>query len=121
MPLPPDYLDAIAGARDPSWEPLVMPWPMPGNLADLVSFSTFHQWRDFVLGFGLRSGAPRIVAEKFQRAQRLYVLAWLDFDVVKAGELIAFTALELALKDRYGFKVERRKGKSLFPISLCTW
>jgi hypothetical protein len=28
--------------------------------------------------------------------KKLYVLAWLDFDVIKAGELIALTALELA-------------------------
>jgi hypothetical protein len=98
MPLPPDYLDAIAKARDPSSGPLVMPWPMPGSLGGTVTFSTFHQWRDFVLGFGLRTGAPRVVAAKFERAQKLYILAWLDFDVVKAGELIAFTALELALE-----------------------
>jgi hypothetical protein len=57
MPLPPDYLDAIAGARGPPWGPLVMPWPMPGNLGGTVPFPTFPQWRDFLVGFGLRSGA----------------------------------------------------------------
>ncbi|GLZ17212.1 hypothetical protein Bpla01_07420 [Burkholderia plantarii] len=42
------------------------------------------------------------MGSKFRRAQRLYLLAWIDFDLVKAGELVALTALELALKDRYG-------------------
>jgi hypothetical protein len=114
MPMPSDYLDDLADPRKPSSEPFIMPWPMPGNLGGLVAFERFHQWRDFILDFGLQSGAPRIVAVKFERAQKLYVLAWLDFDVVKAGELVAFTALELALKDRYGFKIERQQGKSLF-------
>ena len=71
-----------------------------------------------MLGFGLRTGAPWVVAAKFERAQKLYVLAWIDFDLVKAGELIAFTALELALMDQYGFNVERRKKKSLFSDQL---
>ena len=118
MPLPPDYLDAIPGARDPSWGPFVMPWPMPENLGCLVTFSTFAEWRDFVLALGLRKAAPDIVAAKFERAQKLYVLAWLDFDVIKAGELIALTALELALKDRYGVRVKRRQRKSLFSDLL---
>jgi hypothetical protein len=46
--------------------------------------------------------------EEIERAQKLHVLVWLHFDVIKAGELIAFTALELALKDRYGLQVKRR-------------
>ena len=50
--------------------------------------------------------------------KKLHVLAWLDFDVIKAGELIAFTALELALKDRYGLQVKRRQRKSLFSDLL---
>lgn len=91
---------------------------MPGNLGCLVTFSTFAEWRDFVLALGLRKAAPDVVATKFERAQKLYVLAWLDFDVIKAGELIALTALELALKDRYGVRVKRRQRKSLFSDLL---
>lgn len=34
----------------------------------------------------------------------LYFLAWLYGDLIKAGELVALTTLELALKDRYGHR-----------------
>jgi hypothetical protein len=51
------------------------------------------------------------VAAKFESAQKLYVLAWLDFDLIKAGELIALTALELALTDRYAGNESPRRMK----------
>ena len=83
---------------------------MPGNLGGLVSFSTFPEWRSFVLALGTRRVIPEIVARKFERAQKLHVLAWLDVDLIKAGELIAMTALELALTDRYaGAETQRRR------------
>jgi hypothetical protein len=110
MPLPPDYLAAIAGARAPSSGPLVVPWPMPGNLGGQVSFSTFTKWRSFVLALSPRRAIPEVVVRKFERAQKLYVLTWLDFDLIKAGELVAMTALELALTDRYaGAETGRRR------------
>jgi hypothetical protein len=110
MTLPSDYLDAVALARDPSLGPLVLPWPMPGNLANLSSFATFAEWREWVLRFSVHSGVPLIVSAYFERAQKLYVLAWLDIDLIKAGELVALTALELALTDRYaGEETERRR------------
>lgn len=111
MPLPPDYLDAIAGARDPSSGPLVMPWPMPGDLGGQVSFLTFAEWRSFVLPFSPRRTIPEVVARKFERAQKLHVLVWLDFDLIKAGELVAMTALELALTDRYANAETQRRRK----------
>jgi hypothetical protein len=46
---------------------------MPGN--DLVSFTTFAEWRSFVLALSLRRAIPEIVARRFERAQELYVLA----------------------------------------------
>ena len=110
MPLPPDYLAAIAGARAPLSGPLVVPWPMPGNLGGQVSFSTFTKWRSFVLALSPRRAIPEVVVRKFERAQKLYVLTWLDLDLIKAGELVAMTALELALTDRYaGAETERRR------------
>lgn len=75
---------------------------MPGKLESFPSFDSFAEWRAFLLQFSLNSGIPRIVSAKFERAQKLYVLAWLDFDLIKAGELVGLTALELALNDRYG-------------------
>jgi hypothetical protein len=83
---------------------------MPGNLGGQVSFSTFTKWRSFVLALGPRRAIPEVVVRKFERAQKLYVLTWLDFDLIKAGELVAMTALELALTDRYaGAETERRR------------
>ncbi len=46
---------------------------------------------------------------KFERAQKLYLLGWVDFSVVKAGELAALIALELALLDRYGGRISKNK------------
>ena len=68
MPLPADYLDAIADARDPSLGPLIVPWPMPGNLASMVQFSTFAEWRSFIFALSLRRAVPEIVAAKFESA-----------------------------------------------------
>jgi hypothetical protein len=48
-----------------------------------------------MLWFGLHEGIPDIVTAKFDRAHKLHVLAWIDFDLIKAGELVAFTTLEL--------------------------
>lgn len=110
MTIPENYLDAIAAARDPSFGPLVMPWPMPGNPGAIPTFATFAEWRGFVLQFSLNPGVPLIISAKFARAQKLYTLAWLDLDLVKAGELVALTALELALTNSYaGVETERRK------------
>ncbi len=92
---------------------------MPGSPGgQLVSFSRFVDWRAFVLDLGLRRMVPEIVAAKFERSQKLILLAWVDFDLFTTGELIAMTALELALKGRYGLNVKRRPKKSLFDDLL---
>lgn len=46
---------------------------------------------------------------KYARAQKLYLLGWIDEDLIKAGELVALTTLELALVDRYGTQFPKRK------------
>jgi len=84
--------------------PLVIPWPVPDNPGGFLSFSTAAGWKDFIISLSLPPGIPEIVAAKFRRAQILYFLAWLYFDLIKAGELVALTTLELALKDQYGFE-----------------
>jgi len=111
MPLPPDCFDAIAGARDPSWGPLVTPWPMPGNIGGVVPFATFGDWRSFVLALSPRRTIPEIVLRKFERSQKLHILAWLDFDLIKAGELVGLTTLELAVTDRYANAERLRRRK----------
>ena len=125
MPLPPNYFNAIADARDPSAGPLSILWPTPGDLSGAIAFATFSDWRAFVLALSPRRAIPAAVAAKFERAQKLYVLAWLDLDLIKAGELVALTALELALTDRYAARETERRlklvaekaEKALRPIS----
>jgi hypothetical protein len=102
---------ALAAATENRAEPVRMMWPTAGNPAGWLSFSTFVEWQAFVTGLDLTRTVPEIVAAKFERAQKLYLLAWLDFDLIKAGELTALTTLELALKDRYGGKVPRKRRK----------
>jgi hypothetical protein len=107
--LPSDYLDFIAAARQDA-EPFRVPWPMPGNPASFPAIATFAEWRSFVLQFSLHPTLPLVVSAKFERAQKLYILAWIDFDLIKAAELMALTALELALTDRYaGKEIGRRR------------
>jgi hypothetical protein len=85
-------------------DPLTIPWPSQGNPVGFLSFSTVNEWHVFVLRLSLRRGVPEIVTRKFERAQKLLFLGWIDADLIKAGELVGFTALELALKGRYGNK-----------------
>jgi len=113
MALTTEFLDAVAKAGDRSSGPLIIPCPMPGNLGAFVPFSTFAEWRRLVLDLGLRRTVPDIVAMKFERSQKLHLLAWIDYDLVMAAELVAMTALELALKDRYLGKERVRRGKML--------
>lgn len=119
MPLNP-FLEAAASSVDRSSSPFIIPWPMQGNMSGWLSFSEFADWRAFVDDFELRRTVPQIVAAKFDRSRKLYLLAWIDCDFVKAGEIVAMTALELALKDRYGAKV-RRKNNSIHFSDLCRY
>ena len=90
--------------------PLVLPWPMPGNPGELLQFQSATEWRDFISSLSLHPGIPQIVTLKFKRAQMLYFLGWLYFDLIKAGELVALTTLELAVRDRYGSKLKKKNG-----------
>lgn len=91
---------------------------MPGRLDAIVSFASFAEWQAFILDLGLRHGIPDIVAVKYERALKLHLLAWIDFDIIKAGEMVALATLELALKDRYGGKVKDKRGNIFFARSL---
>lgn len=92
-------------------DPLLLPWPLDGIPAGFMQFHTPQQWQCFVAGLGLPAFIPEIVSAKFRRAQMLYFLSWLYGDLIKAGELVALTALELALRDCYGNKVRGRRGQ----------
>jgi hypothetical protein len=112
------FIDAVGAGADRSLGPLVVPWPAPGNPAAFRSFSTFAEWRAFVKDLGLRAPIPEIVSLKFERAQKLHLLAWIDFDLIKAGELVALTTLELALMDRYGSQAQKKYGNKAFAHFL---
>lgn len=90
-------------------QPVLLAWPTPGNPAGFVQFEKAADWRRFVEGLGIDARIPGIVRAKFARAQTLYLLGWADFGVVKAGELAALIALELAVMDRYGGRISKSK------------
>ena len=89
-------------------EPLILFWPLDGMPVGQLTVHTPQAWREFVLSLSLPEGIPEIVLAKFERAQMLYFLSWLYPDLIKAGELVGLTALELALRDCYGLKVKGR-------------
>lgn len=97
-------------------QPVLLAWPTPGNPGGFLQFEKAAEWRCFVEGLGIDSRIPDVVRAKFARAQTLYMLGWVDFSVVKAGELAALIALELAVMDRYGARIS--KGKRSFATLL---
>jgi hypothetical protein len=88
--------------------PLVLPWPQPGNPGGFIQFDTSQEWCNFFGELSLVTAAPDIVRLKYERARKLHLLGWIDLDLIKAGELVALTALELALADRYGRHFPRK-------------
>lgn len=113
MPITKDFLDAVAATSEHTSASFILPWPAEGNPCAFLSFASFAEWRDFILRMTLHPAVPTVVSLKFERAQKLYLLAWTDADLIKAGELVALAGLELALKDRYWQKVKvRHKDKN---------
>lgn len=90
-------------------EPVLLGWPTRGNAGGFIRFEKAADWRAFVESLGIDTRIPEIVRAKFARAQTLYLLGWVDFSVVKAGEFAALIALELALMDRYGGRISKNK------------
>jgi len=102
-------LTLIAGLQRE--EPLLLSWPTDGVPAGWLSIQTPEEWRAFVASLSLPNGVPEIVSAKYRRAQMLYFLAWLYPDLIKAGELVGLTTLELALRDCYGTRVKGRSNR----------
>ena len=90
-------------------EPVLLAWPTQGNAGGFISFEKAADWRAFIENLAIDTRIPEIVRAKFARAQTLYLLDWVDFGVLKAGELAALIALELALTDRYDGQVTKSK------------
>lgn len=90
-------------------DPVILPWPVAGNAGAFLSFARPADWRTFIESLGIDPRVPQIVQVKFARAQTLYLLGWIDCSLIKAGELAALVALELALMNRYGGEVSKSK------------
>ncbi|TWC77162.1 hypothetical protein FB593_11824 [Rhizobium sp. SJZ105] len=91
--------DVLDGAKMAA--PFYVPWPIEGNPGAILAFTTPDEWLAFLRERDLHNDVPQIVSNKYARAQRLYALSWLDLDLMKAAELVAITALEAALKERF--------------------
>jgi len=76
---------------------------------DWIAFDHAADWARFVERLQPPPGLPEAVERKFLRALGLYRLGWIDRDLIKAGELAALIALELAVRDRYGRLTGRKK------------
>ncbi|OHX36628.1 hypothetical protein BJL95_02920 [Methylomonas sp. LWB] len=97
-----EQIDPLNIKADRTNNPLTLIWAGPQSPAQLYSFSHFSEWQAFIYNLGLNCPVPlNTVRPKFERAQSLYLLGWICQDVIKAGELAALSALELALKDVY--------------------
>lgn len=100
-----NLLDIPLPARE---EPLLVPWPAQGSPNGFIRFDHADQWRTFIGNLDIDFRVPLVVRVKYARAQKLYLLGWIDPDLIKAGELVALTALELALVDRYGGNLKKK-------------
>jgi hypothetical protein len=99
-------------------EPLLLAWLTQGNVGGFISFEKVTDWRAFVESLAIDARIPEIVRARYARAQTLYLLGWVDFSVVKAGELAALIALELGLMDRYGGRIAKNK-RSFAAMLRC--
>ena len=90
-------------------EPLTLAWPATGNAGAFLHFDDAEKWRAFIAALGIDRRIPAITQRKFARAQTLYLLGWIDFSLIKAGELAALIALELAVMDRFGGRLSKSK------------
>lgn len=110
----PASLAAISTGCKTSPGPRVLPWPVAANPGGCIEFRSYAEWQAFFLSLDLAPSVAEVVRAKYRRALKLHLLAWLDFDLIKGGELVAATALELALTDRYLRKATaQRKAKRL--------
>jgi hypothetical protein len=104
---PRDRLEVLADEMANVPGRVCVPWPSPQSPASMRNFETAQEWREALSALDLEPTcpAPMSVRAKFRRAQKLYLLAWIDGDVMLAGEMAAFTTIELALNDRFGGEV----------------
>jgi hypothetical protein len=107
-----DFLEAVTAAAELTAGPRTIPWPTRERRGGLVHFENYAEWQKFLLAFDLPPGVPGVVKDAFDRARKVYLLSWVDFDLAVVGEVAALTALELAVRNRYlPIEVARRQTK----------
>ncbi len=106
-------MEELIARIDRSNEPFVFPWIHTAvTPSGMRCFSSFAQWREYINNLDLLNGVWEPTRARFWRARRLYLLAWLDYELIKAGELVALTALEFSLKERYAFQILELRQKT---------
>lgn len=108
-----DRFDILNIEADRSENPLRLFWVGSSSATELYVFSHLSEWRHFIDGLSLNCQVPQPIDSKYERARYLYYLAWIYPEIIKAGEVAAFAALELALKDSYPHVYQKidKKGK----------
>jgi hypothetical protein len=104
--------------------PLTLAWPATSYAAACLHFDHAVAWRGVIAGLGIDRLTPEITQQKLTRAQTLYLLGSINFSLIKAGELAALIALELAVMDCYGGELLKRKcgfGALLKHMVIANW
>jgi hypothetical protein len=71
------------------------PWiHTPEIPSGLRSFNNFLEWETYVESLDLQQSVWVQTRHRWSRVLKIYLLVWLDVDLIKAGELAALTALE---------------------------
>jgi len=96
---------------------LTLPWPGGTDPPPFRRFASLDDWHREIESLGLTVVVPTVVAQKFLLAQKHHLVAWIDLELIKAGEWAAFGALEYALNDRYGWLIhQKEQAASTKPI-----
>lgn len=86
---------------------LTVPWVLPLDRLPFRTFGSVREWLDALVALDLDPALPipTVVREKFIRALKVYLAAWVDADILVVAEAAAYGAMELAVRDQYGEKV----------------
>ena len=101
MTITSEFLAALERASESVPGDRAIPWPSPGRPGHFYNITNFIEWKKIILECRLSEGVPPNMKDMFDRALKLYLATWLDFDLVIAGEMATFAALEHSLRDSY--------------------
>lgn len=98
---------ALAAKKLRSDGQMSAPWVMPLNQPPFRTFTSLPEWLDALVALDLDPAlrVPQVVRDKYLRALKVYLAAWVDADILVIAEAAAYGALELAVRDQYCHKV----------------